>query len=71
MEKVYIVMIGVVGTEEKWVGSLFFDSFENAESYITIPNRFKKIAENYYEEINDTEILTASILELDKGDYAL
>lgn len=71
MEKIYIVMLGVAGTDENWVASLFFESFENAEEYITRPYRFKKIAENYYEEVNDTEIITASILELDKGDYAL
>lgn len=64
MNSVYVVMLGEVGSTDKWIGSVFFKSYEQAEDYITTEGNFVHVDENYYEEVEGTTITTAYILEL-------
>lgn len=63
MNNVYVVQLGTVYENEKWVGGLSFTSFKDAELYINT-NGFKKTDDNFYEMKDEHEHLYANILEL-------
>lgn len=64
MNSIYVVMLGEIGSTDKWIGSVFFKSYEQAEKYITTEGNFSHVDANYYEEVDGTTITTACILEL-------